>query len=74
MILKEVTCCNCGIVFGIGSGRVSDLRASHAYFYCPSGHQQSYTADTDVERERTRANKLAEMLDHTRTAKAIVVG
>ena len=72
MILNEVTCCNCGIVFGIGSQRASDLRASHEWFYCPSGHAQWYTGETEAERQEARADKLAERLDHVRSERQAV--
>jgi hypothetical protein len=56
-IIEEVTlvtesCVECGVLFAITADMQRELRKSHAMFYCPSGHQQHYTAKSDEEKLR----------------------
>jgi hypothetical protein len=50
LTLTAETCCTCGLVFGLEAGHQRQLRESHEFFYCPNGHRQHYTAQTDKER------------------------
>lgn len=43
-------CCACGIRFGIPSQIQLNLRESHKSFYCPNGHSQSYTGESQSEK------------------------
>lgn len=52
LTLAHVTCCSCGVVFGIESQHQERLRQTHDDFYCPNGHRQHYTGESDAERER----------------------
>lgn len=50
--LKPVTCCKCGVAFGISSRLYDELMKSHENFYCPSGHGQHFLSRTEEERLR----------------------
>lgn len=50
MIFREVSCCNCGIVFGIEKEYDDLLRKEHKTFHCPNGHAQHYTGETEEQR------------------------
>ena len=43
------TCCNCGIAFAMPRDFYNQRREDHQYFYCPKGHGQYYTAESDKE-------------------------
>jgi len=49
--LTAVTCCNCGVIFGIEAGHRRRLHASGDWWFCPNGHQQHY-AETEADRLR----------------------
>lgn len=44
------TCCNCGMMFAIPVDLQRKFSEKHTIFYCPNGHGQSYTGETDAER------------------------
>ena len=46
-IVKE-TCCNCHISFWITVAHQKQLLNCKNTFYCPNGHPQSYTGETDA--------------------------
>lgn len=48
--MKEITCAECGIVFGLGEGFIHYRRKDHRTFWCPNGHTQVYKAETDADR------------------------
>jgi hypothetical protein len=48
----EETCVNCGMPFAITRDFYNALRNCHNVFYCPRGHPQHYTSESDVEKER----------------------
>lgn len=51
------TCCreNCGMQFAMPEDFGTQKRRDHKTFYCPRGHGQSYTSESDLERaERLR--------------------
>ena len=52
--LKRVTCCECGIVFGLSETYIGERRADHGTFYCPNGDKQYYPAESDAERFKRR--------------------
>lgn len=49
-----ITCCNdtCGISFAVPQWWHKGKRETHAWFYCPNGHQQHYTQESDEEKMR----------------------
>lgn len=71
-----LTCCHrgCGIVFAVPSWWQQKRREDHTSFYCPNGHQQSFSSESDEEkfrRERDIARQqLARLEDENRTALA----
>lgn len=48
--LSTETCCNCGMFFAlpedVRNRRVEDRKS----FFCPAGHSQSYTGETEAQR------------------------
>lgn len=55
--LETVTCCVCGIVFAFPSLIMRRRLSDHASFWCPNGHSQSFTGESDAERLRRELNK-----------------
>jgi hypothetical protein len=43
-------CISCGVMFALPYTLQVQLKKSHATFYCPSGHGQVYSGETDAER------------------------
>lgn len=48
--IKQITCCNCGVIFWITESHNSDLLRTKTTFYCPNGHGQSYQGETDKQK------------------------
>lgn len=46
------SCINCGVAFAIPSELNDRLRETHRAFYCPNGHKQWYTGETEADRLR----------------------
>jgi hypothetical protein len=61
-VLVPVTCCSCGIPFGLPENHKTTLVNNHKSFWCPNGHSQHFTGPSPVERERDEARRLAESL------------
>lgn len=43
-------CIRCGVVFGITTAMKRERVQDHENFYCPNGHGQRYTSETDAEK------------------------
>lgn len=69
--LTTCTCVACGIVFAMPSDFKSELRQNHKTFYCPSGHSQWFSYETEAEtlqkelrrKEQELADKVIENLN-----------
>lgn len=64
--LKAETCCTCGMVFGLSEQIYTRRRSDHDRFYCPAGHPQYYSAESDKERAEKAAKRAQELLDQSR--------
>lgn len=55
-----MTCCNCGVRFGMPESLNAWLRAdARRWFYCPNGHRQHYAnEDNDIDAMRRERNRL----------------
>ena len=56
------TCCheNCGMTFAMPDDFNKQKRRDHAYWYCPRGHSQHYTGESDLEAAKRRENQAHE--------------
>lgn len=52
--LVEHACCNCGMTFWITVKMDSQKQRDHTSFYCPAGHSQSYTGETEAQKNLKR--------------------
>lgn len=50
--LEPVSCCNCGITFGMDANYIRERKRDHAWWYCPNGHRQHWTQQTEAEKLR----------------------
>ncbi len=50
LTLVHESCCVCHVLFAIPSEMQTKLIETHKSFYCPNGHSQSFTGETDAER------------------------
>jgi hypothetical protein len=50
VLLDAIECCECGMVFAMPHAVKLRLRRSHALFYCPAGHPQYFSGESDEER------------------------
>lgn len=55
-------CCACGMAFAMSADYERRRRDDHRNFYCPAGHIQHYTGDTEEQRQRKRADRLERQL------------
>jgi hypothetical protein len=61
--LEAVTCCVCGVVFGLPSYLKKSLKSEGGDFWCPNGHRQYYT-EPEIEKlkkQLAQAKRLAEL-------------
>lgn len=59
----EESCCKCGIAFWLTAKHKRHLRDSHEWFYCPSGHKQYYSGESDAEKYKRQLGKCRNSLD-----------
>jgi len=59
-----ITCCNtdCGISFAVPQWWHRGKRDNHSWFYCPNGHHQHFTAETDEEKLRRERDRLKQQV------------
>lgn len=55
------TCCNCGVSFAMTKGfhDVALREKKNKTFYCPAGHPQHYTGESDAAKAERLARELA---------------
>lgn len=66
LVVQE--CCNCHVLFAIPKYWDDSLRQTHATFYCPAGHGQSYTGKTEAQKLRDRLAVTEENLRAARSS------
>ena len=54
----QETCLTCGIVFWITKSHQQHLVKCKNPFYCPSGHQQYYSGETDAQKNEKLKRKV----------------
>jgi len=54
--MSRLTCCydNCGITFALPATLETALRRSHEWFYCPHGHKQCFSGQSEEEKLRAQ--------------------
>ena len=57
----NITCCNCGIIFGVPDQWLSSRRDDKRTFYCPNGHGQSFT-ESEADRLRRERDRLQQQI------------
>jgi elongation factor P hydroxylase len=50
--MMSITCCNCGMVFGVPSRWYQQRREDKAWWYCPQGHSQHFVSKSEAEKLR----------------------
>ena len=65
--IVEETCCKCHVLFWITAKHQSQLMKCKNIFYCPNGHPQSYTGETE-EIKRKRAERLLDNAQRSKDA------
>jgi hypothetical protein len=55
--LKPVTCCNCGVLFGMDADYMAERKRDHKYFTCPNGHSQHWSQKTEAEKLRDQLTR-----------------
>lgn len=69
---ETLTCCdsNCGISFSVPAWWLKGKRETHAWFFCPNGHRQHFTAETDEEKMRRERDIARQQLARAEQEKA----
>lgn len=52
----------CGISFAMAASYVKDKRQDHSTFWCPNGHPQSFTGQTEEEKLRLERDRLTQRI------------
>lgn len=63
--LTVLECCSCHVTFAIPETWDKSLRESHAIFYCPGGHGQSYNGPTEAQKLRAKLKESEEYRANT---------
>lgn len=50
--IETLECAVCAMTFGVPGRYVIDRRNDHKLFYCPAGHTNSYSGESDEEKMR----------------------
>ena len=58
-------CCSCGVIFGLTDYFKKERLKDHRLFYCPNGHNQHYTAESEAEKNARLLRE--EQVRHQRT-------
>lgn len=58
--LETITCCSCGVEFGVPCYLKKKLLETHKRFYCPNGHEQAFLGETEAERLKKELEKQKE--------------
>jgi hypothetical protein len=45
----SIECCRCGLIFWVSTTHYKKLRRNHKSFYCPAGHRQYFSGESDNE-------------------------
>ena len=56
--MSFVTCCRCGIIFGMPDHVAASRRHDHENFYCPNGHSQHFVGQSNEEKLQTQVQQL----------------
>ncbi len=48
--LETIICCSCGVQFAVPEDLKKNLKQTHREFYCPNGHNQWYSGETEAEK------------------------
>jgi hypothetical protein len=64
--LAVVECATCCMAFGVPERFVKDRRADHKSFFCPAGHSNVYSAESDEEKARRLLAQEQQAHDQTR--------
>lgn len=64
--LTEIEC-TCGTLFAISEQYETELRRTHATFYCPRGHHLSYRGKTEEEKLREQLGAARELAEREAT-------
>jgi hypothetical protein len=66
--MKTITCCykGCGLTFGVPDWWDRSRREDHSWWYCPNGHQQHFSEQSDKERAEAAAKRAQELLESER--------
>lgn len=59
LVFNVIECYSCGVKFGLPRELDANRLRDHKSFWCPNGHQQSYTGETP-EQKLTKQLKIAQ--------------
>lgn len=48
--MAEISCANCGITIALSDGMEARRREDHKTFYCPNGHHNYFSGESDAEK------------------------
>lgn len=58
LVFVTETCCQCGIPFAVTNDFQERRYQDHQWFYCPAGHPQRYTGESDREKIKRLEKKV----------------
>lgn len=50
LVIEVCDCATCGVEFGLTADYQRHMLQSHQIFYCPNGHHNFYSGETEAER------------------------
>jgi hypothetical protein len=61
---EAITCCHegCGLSFAAPQHWVTKRREDHTWWYCPNGHRQYFSAQSEAEKLRAERDRLAQRI------------
>ena len=55
-------CCNCGVTFAMEASFQQERLKDHKNFFCPNGHSQHYTGETEADKLKKKVKNLETQL------------
>jgi hypothetical protein len=66
--IETVSCCSCGVLFGMPEQMLRARRDDGQEFFCPSGHRQHFT-ETEAARLRKKLESTERSLKYVQTSR-----
>lgn len=69
VVMSKFECCHCGVTFAMPQKLEHERRKDHENFYCPNGHRQHFTQESEAEAWKRRYENEVRQANDLRVSK-----